>query len=235
MKIEIGNLGRNIVSVRDLISVQLKRLEKTNLTLLEIGAFNLDFSIYFNTQFPYAQIHAIEPCPLNFSSMKKKLGTNNKIALHNLALSDIDGIIDLYTLHEGTDFSSQSNSVYRAFVADKDQNVFCEHVKSLTLDSFCTAEKIDCIDLLKLNCEGSEYKIFLGKAQSFLNKTNIIEVLLHGKNPVFLTKNAVDKKREINALLVRKGFRLLYGYNLEHLKRMPLEHIRQIWIRNNYI
>ena len=60
-------------------------------------------------------------------------------------------------------------------------------VPSLTLNDFCKEKEIIQIDLLKINCEGGEYEIFTPGAKEFLERVNVIDLVLHGKHPTFLS------------------------------------------------
>ena len=219
--------------------IQLNRLQKKDLVAVEVGAFKGDDAEVFYRNFGQRlTFYPIEACPVNFNYLKKRFKRFKKtIKLRNLIISNIDGKEKFYTAvcpKYKENISSQANSLYKSFLNDKLWVEDCREVKlpSLTLNTFCKIEEIDCIDLLKLNCEGGEYRIFSGRKLPFLKKVSILDIAIHGKNQQFLQPNFIQQKRHINKRLVTYGFKLICGYNLNDLKFCPVNHVRQIWIRS---
>jgi len=173
------------------------------------------------------KFHLIEPCPSNYGILTDRCkGCNN----HNLAISDEDGSIDFFVAnHKKIEGSSQSNSLFKKFIHNRDWATSEEtiKVKTLTLDSFIKENSIDCIDFLKINCEGGEFKIF-NSSLDFLSNTKYIYLHLHGKNPLFLTPDMTSKKKEINAHLLSNGYSLVMGDKTADIPKIK-KHIHQLW------
>jgi FkbM family methyltransferase len=228
------------VSYSTITSIQLNRLQKKNLVAVEIGAFKGDDVSDLCQQFgSRITIYAIEACPTNFTYLRKRFKRFKKIVRpRKLVISNIDGTEKFYVAKyckSGDGISSKGNSLYESALSDKSWVLDYKQltVPSQTLDTFCDIEKIDCIDLLKINCEGGEYRIFSKKKIPFLRKTNILDIAIHGKSRQFLSPKFIAKKYRINSTISNHGFELIYGYDLRHLKYCPINHIRQIWIKKD--
>lgn len=221
-----------------LIKIQLERF-RTNQeggVIIDIGAFDGVNTIRMAREFGLATVYAIEPCPRNFKVLCNHSRKTKNIITSQLAISDINGRVNLFLAHKPKDerASSQSNSLFQEFVESKASNTTKpkETVRAITLVEFCKQKKIEHIRLLKMNCEGGEYKIFDDKTSFHIfDSVDIISLALHGKSPLFISKAYTQKKRNINAFLVGKGFGLVYGERLDELKVIPFSHISQVWVK----
>jgi len=219
--------------------IQLDRLQKKTLVSVEIGAFKGNTVAQLHQRYGNTiQIYPIEACPLNFRYLKRRFKKFKNVKLRNIAISDVDGKEKFYVIKRDPDeknLSSEANSLYESFLKDKEWAVNYKQIEvpSQTLTTFCENENIDQIDFLKINCEGGEYRIFSRRKLLFLRKVNILDIAIHGKNRQFLNLEFVRKKCHINRRLVDYGFKLICGYNLNDLSYIPINHVRQIWIRKN--
>jgi len=222
----------------DLIKLQLRRLKKKHINMVEIGAFDGVYLQQYVDWYRGITIHAIEPCKRNYSALERRYRKCRQVHPVNCAISSKEGKRDLFIVdhpkYEGTK-SSQSNSLYKSFAqSKKSSKTRVEQVETLTLKHFCARYKIELLDLLKCNCEGGEYDIFTDTQATvdILSRTNIIDIVIHGKSPLFIEEKYRRKKREINALLKDLGFVILVGPDLQTIKKLPYYHIRQVWTRD---
>lgn len=213
--------------------VLLKKLDKKDLTIVDVGAFDGVSCVLLKRGFRDATIYAIEPCPVNYKVLVKRVKHYENIIPCRVAISDTNGKEYLYIITKGgvEETSSQSNSLFKQFVRSKSLRDWRKaSVITQTLSSFCKCMKIGQIDLLKLNCEGGEYKIFDNKSSYHIfDRVSIINLTLHGKIRGFLSQKYRDKRTNINDFLVGKGFRLMFGK--EMITRKMKGHISQIWAR----
>jgi FkbM family methyltransferase len=214
------------------IDLMNKIMPDGDLTFVDIGAFTGNCTIVMSKAFPAATIHAIEACPVNFGTLKKKTADYDKINIYNIALSDCDcKRIDFYiTNDEKTQkkhgkSTSQSNSLYEEFLSSRGKKTSAVSVRSMSVRTFCKKNGISQIDFLKVNCEGCEYKIFDNDENDFLDSVRMICIEFHTKVKIFKSKEFVEKRKEINKLFKQKGFKLIDGSkDLEKGK-----HIVQVW------
>ena len=85
-------------------------------------------------------------------------------------------------------------------------------VQTQTIDNFCSINNIDRIDILKLDCDGTEYEVLLG-AEKLLSKDKIglIYTEISG-----VKKGFDSKVNEIVALLNKYNFKLKKTWNYPH-------------------
>lgn len=230
--------------VKYLPEIQLRRIKdkfpNRKLSVIHVGAYDGLFDIQLSKQFKCIQIYSIEACPKNYKFLKRITKKHPKITTYNNCISNVDGKVNFYLyLREGLKdykLSSQSNSLYLNFLSGKkEENIRQIQVKSLTMDSFCRKNKIERIDLLRINCEGGEYSIFRkGSSFDFLDKVNILHIFIHGKSIEFLNKKNMAAKAYINKYIKKYKFKLLYGYDLTASEKYPVGHIQQVWVKEDY-
>ncbi len=241
-EMQVNIVDSNLVEM--LPEIQLKKIEvkfpKRKLTMIHIGGYDGDLDLIYSKTFKKIIIHTIEPCPKNYKYLKNKFDSNPKVIPYHICISDYDMLVPFYLyLRKGNiknNLSSQSNSLFPSFHSGKDNEESRQiNIFSLSLNSFCLKNKIEKIDLLRINCEGGEFKIFSKQANlSFLDKVNIVHIFIHGKALEFLGVKKNQAKIRINQQLKHYGFELLYGYDLTKTIKYPVGHIQQIWIKNNY-
>lgn len=209
-----------------LIQIQLDRLigRKKVQTIIDVGAFNGNFDVHLARLYKKAVIHALEPCSVAYEKLCEVSRKYPNVVAHRIAISDVDGAFPLYM--ETTKELSQSSTLF------EEKGMKVEQVTCTTLSIFCSQFGIDNIDLLLLNCEGAEYLILEhGASLRELYRVRVLSLVLHGKDFRFLTQEYVEKKRLINKRLLKMGFKLVYGENLNGLDRLPVSHIQQVWIK----
>jgi len=157
------------------------------LLIIDIGAHIGSFSAYLSRSMEADQpmVYAVEPSKDNFRLLLKNVELNNfkKIKCFNLAIGDNNGYgyidltkdFDAFTINETGDSISGSSKN-------------SEKCQIVTLESFCQDEGINAIDLLKMDCEGGEHKIFNQSLKFIKEKVRSIFVEVHclpGERTVF--------------------------------------------------
>ncbi len=108
------------------------------------------------------KIHAFEPGRLAFDTLAHDLGGRPGIQLNNFALGASDGEADLYGNAPGSGMSSLSRRRLEHFGVQFD---YSERVRIRRLDDYCTEQRIQRIDLLKLDVEGHELDVLRGSTR----------------------------------------------------------------------
>ena len=139
--------------------------------VVDIGAHIGIFSIYANIC-DALKIYAYEPDPENFNLLQKNTKANKikNIIPSQYAVTDKVGNIDFY-VHA----NSGGNSVYKQNL----QNTKHIKVKSITIEKILADNKIDYVDFLKIDCEGSEGLIFLNIKPNILKRIKKIALEYH--------------------------------------------------------
>lgn len=121
-------------------------------------------SIYFAHKYPNAKVLAIEPDPDNFKQLIKNTLKYDRIETLEGAIWNKTGNLDI----TGTDAWN--------FIVQPDNN---GEIRGYTLDYIMEKFKIDTIDLLKIDIEGSEAALFESGYTNWLNKTKVMIIEIH--------------------------------------------------------
>lgn len=122
-----------------------------------IGTFSLFAAQYAD------KVYAVEPEPHNLEALKNNIHINNmndKVITVPYGISDFKGTA---VIHDNGGGSSI-----------KDDGSFGAEIEIMTLDNFFSLYKIDSVDVLKVDVEGSELEIILGASKENLNKCKYI-------------------------------------------------------------
>lgn len=128
--------------------------------VFDVGANAGGFIADCQGAFAQPAIHAFEPHPGSFATLRERFGAHPDIALNQLGLADRDGTRELVDYREGASphasfVRAVFTDVYRAPVAITPAAVD-------TLDSYCREHVIAHIDYLKIDVEGYERKVLEG-------------------------------------------------------------------------
>lgn len=140
---------------------------KANDVVIDIGANIGVFALYAATRAKNVVVHAFEPFPRNAEHFERNLAYSKlqNVRFHNLAVADkteqrVLHIDAEWIKHSLTDKTSQNST-------DKGIIVNC-----ISLDEAMAS--IEQCDVLKLDCEGSEYEILYSSSPQTLSKLHKI-------------------------------------------------------------
>lgn len=115
------------------------------LTVVDLGGFTGEFSFYC---LPFAKkVFTVEPDPVPFEQLKKYVelfGLEDKMKIFNFAIAATDGVKRMNLMGGGGSHYDESGT----------------EVKAYSLQTFMGQNKIDYIDILKVDIEGGEEEIF---------------------------------------------------------------------------
>lgn len=145
---------------------------KKNLVICDLGA-NIGLTTMYFYRFAET-VYSVEPATENFNFLKENIKTNKieNVKLYQMAISHENKEVILHhsankTMHSLTgDHSAVSN-----------EKPSSEKVKGITIEQFMKDNKIDHIDLLKLDIEGSEPEVLC--SDSFRKVADKIDVLVY--------------------------------------------------------
>jgi FkbM family methyltransferase len=147
-------------------------LSKKKSVIIDVGAHIGTFSMLSSIISPKGKIYAIEPCKETFEILKKNKIENKieNLLISNIALSDFIGETKLFYDNE---FGNWGHSISKEISNDG------EIVKTNTLENYFFENDITSCDLIKFNCEGSEFDIILDTPIEILMKIRFALVLFH--------------------------------------------------------
>lgn len=167
-------------------------------TVVDIGAGIGDYCLYAAHLNPEVSVLAFEPYQDSYALLVRNLALNGieNVRPFQQAIWGRTGELHLdLTAGEPLQVSSQEQAVEGS---GPEKTV----VEALTLQDLFTAEKLEKVDLVKMDCEGAEYEILLNTPAAVLQKVERIIMEYHD----------VDDTRS-HSVLVR--FLQTQGYNIK--------------------
>ncbi len=168
----------------------IKNLKKNDI-FYDIGA-NYGFYSCLAAEF-CKEVHSFEPVPEIFNYLKKNTEEYPNIFLNNLAISDKNGIVDIYL-----DKKTSGSSTINKNVLDK--NGFTlgnkEKIQTITLDEYVKNHSYPTV--IKMDIEGSEKMAIEGGENFLKNESPIIAMEVWSKEAKGeISMEAVEKLRNL--------------------------------------
>jgi len=227
--LELIDSKKSWIDVNFLTLLQVKRFlgKSRRATFVHIGAYDGALDVKFIEEMKPVDttIYALEPSSKTFKTLKRKLSKYEHCIPIHMGIGE-DSQRSLLFSRETL---SQGNSLYPEFAGDDES----ESVKMTTMTNLFKDLNLNKVDMLRINCEGGEYRIFSRKADlSFLENVNVLFLALHGKSEIFLTDKIVSQKIEISDKLKQFNFQQVYGFKFEKgITKIPIGHINQVWVK----
>jgi FkbM family methyltransferase len=193
---------------KDVFSVKRDLLGENVKVIFDVGANRGDVAQIYSNTFPEANVYAFEPFPASFSTLQQRFSGNSRISCYQMAVAE-DNQPRTFYVNKNVDTNSLLKPQNTGLSSDKQvENLTQIEVQSLTLDDFCASEKIEKVDILKMDIQGGEFSALRG-AQNLLKEGKISLVYSevyfieqYEKQPLF---------HDISKLLFQ------YGYTLQDI------------------
>lgn len=168
-----GYFHAGFKSLKNEVNCVSKILKKKPSIIFDIGARLGEYSEYCLKIYPNASYYLFEPCKKNYEYLINKFKNFSNVKIYNYALSSTnkDEII-LYSNYEGSGYASllKRNLSHRNI----NMQLHKEIVKAITLKKFVIDNKIESIDICKIDVEGAEMDVLKGISE-FIKKIKIIQ------------------------------------------------------------
>jgi FkbM family methyltransferase len=163
--------------------------------VVDVRAHIGSFSIYAARLAKQGLVYSIEPVSDNFELLERNAELNGitNIVPVNKAITESSGQREIFVQLEDTTMHSFYNPKGEARKT---------LVRTTTLEDFIRDYSIDKIDFLKMDCEGSEYEIFMGCPNEILDKIERISMESH---PMSGNRN----QKMMATYLERRGFKVI--------------------------
>ncbi|CAN5482350.1 FkbM family methyltransferase [soil metagenome] len=183
-------------------------------TIIDIGANSGQTSTRYRAIYPGARIHAFEPFPEAFAQLSAGFENDADVICHPKAVAEASGP---QTLYSNTMAVTNALSPFREdagqFLPKGVVSAQPIEIDATSLDDFAAAAKVERIDILKMDAQGSETRIIAG-ASHMLSKRRI--GLVYSELmfvPVYQTQ---ARFYEIASMLGAYGYQLFDFYGFEY-------------------
>lgn len=128
--------------------------------VFDVGAFEGDYTLRMNDNDHSLIIHAFEPNPNSFQSLKRNCEKYANIKLVNSAMSNAGGEATLF-------INSEKGAINSLHQINKGKNAHLDKVKIMcdTVDRYCGENNIKFIDMLKIDTEGNDLNVLRGSIE----------------------------------------------------------------------
>ena len=146
--------------------------------VVDVGGNAGYFSMLLLSKRPDASVYAYEPIEQNFNLYKNNIAINPALKHAQVFHRAVTGKpMDSITLFKE---SSSDNSVTASVFQDfESHNLKTVSVKAISLEQILEENKLESVDFLKLDCEGSEYPIVYESSQEIWKKIKTIFLEVH--------------------------------------------------------
>lgn len=143
------------------------------MTVFDVGANVGELTLLFSRFIgDGGVVHAFEAAAATYKKLELVCGVTAKrnVVLNHLALSDKNGSIRLHVYDDAlSSFNSQAARPLKNYGLDFEP-VGIEETPATTVDDYCEKNKIELIDLLKIDVEGAELQVLLGARRMLESK-----------------------------------------------------------------
>jgi len=201
-----------------------KILNFNKITIIDIGANKGQTIERFKKIFNKPKIYAFEPTKNLTKLLDKKYANDQNVKIFNQAVGDKNG---------KTTFFNYSNNELNSLYQIKDPN-FKRFNKTkcdlISLDRFCIENKIENIDILKIDTQGNEKKILEGAKKSL--KKGIFQII---ELEIILGEYYDIKNSffDIEKNLIRNNYKLLAIDRLINFYSNKYMYFNAIYIKQN--
>lgn len=168
--------------------------------VIDAGAFIGDHTIAYAQK--AKRVLAFEPCKSNFECLKHNLGDFENVELFNKGLSDVEGYISI------KEVETNAGMAY----AEKAK----KGIKCVTIDSI----NLECLDLIKIDCEGFEYNILKGGEETILKYKPIMVIEIN--NFALMRNGITDNDLYIYLDSIGYNIRNIYEGHPIHANQLDL-------------
>jgi len=163
-----------------------------------VGAYIGQYTLLAAKYAPLGQVFAFEPHSVSVRRLQEAVKRNGfqHVQVFPWAVGDIESEVDFYWTPEASTSSLHMNSPACQAV----------RVPMTTLDAFCRAQRLERIDLIKIDVEGAEDRVLEGAK----------EILAHYRPMVIVEIRPPGRAQKI---LQEAGYRL---FRLDHGHLLPL-------------
>lgn len=175
--------------------------------IFDVGANNGQTVKKLRQYFHNCKINSFEPNPNAFEILKQNVSKMNDVHIWNNGLGSITGQITFFE-NSHSDMSSFLKQGETGWGVEKESIA-----QVTTIDQFCAEQKIDFVDILKIDTQGFELEILKG-AETIISNNGIGLIYLE----VIFSKmyDNLPSLGDLYNLLNKKGYKLVSIYTIHY-------------------
>lgn len=177
---------------------------REGMTVFDVGANVGELTLLFSRFVGGGSVHAFEASSETFKRLKLVCDAAGKrnVQLNHLALSDKSGFIQLHVYDDAlSSFNSQARRPLKDYGLDFEP-IGIEETPATTVDDYCEKNKIEQIDLLKIDVEGAEFQVLQGARKMLKSKSLACLTFEFGQT----TFDMGNTPEEIEVFLKERGY-----------------------------
>jgi len=187
---------------------------KKNLLDKEIVIFDVGSNVgqtieVYESLFSNTLIHAFEPSPRVFEMLKTKTSRYKNLIMNNVGVGSVEGSIQFFE-----NINSDMSSFLQQSSGSWGEVNNIQNVNVITLDDYAERNKIERIDLLKIDTQGYDFEVLKG-AKRLLSEKRIgliqLEIIL---DDIYKSQPRMDKILEY---LFDINYKLVAFYNFHNV------------------
>ncbi|MCH6201350.1 FkbM family methyltransferase [Aquiflexum sp. LQ15W] len=204
IKYVFRNVGSDRVSDIFIDKGFILNLLSPNPIIIDCGAHIGSDSIEF-AKYPGSTIYAFEPVPEVYEHLINNTKKYPNITCFNLALSDYDGVAEMY-ISSGASDGSSSLLKPKTHLTDHPDVFFKEviTVKCNKIDTWAKENNVSKVDMLWLDMQGFEQKMLTASKEIF----NSVQVI-HTEVSKHESYEGIKSYKEFKSFFRKNGFKLI--------------------------
>lgn len=217
--------------LRDAFAEQQRLSGKSKVKVVfDVGAYDGGTAIRYREYFPETEVYSFEPFPASFAKLETNASKHSFIHPVNAAVADTVGEAVLHVNSMDATNSLLPAETTNSYLDDLTREVAEVNVRTTTIDAFCAENRIDTIDILKIDVQGNGLAVLQGAGNMLRNhkirliyiEIEFIQIYRH--QPLMF---------ELTAHLNSLNYRLFGLYNLVHQKSGQLAWGDAIYYRDD--
>ncbi len=192
----------------------LYKIQLNPKVIFDVGA-NIGQTVEFYRQiYPEAHIYSFEPVPSTFAELHRNVSHYKKVTCFNIAFGEKEEDLEIQIVANENSVTNSINPLFQKNLNCSDVKHDSAQIKVKRLDDFVRDNKINHIDLLKIDTENFEIPVLKG-ANETLESRKVSAIICEAG---FLKSNSRNSYfAEVNEILESKGFALFGIYEMGHL------------------
>lgn len=175
------------------------------------GAYHGEVATRLAKCFPSARVHAFEPQADSAEVLRALAKDNERLSVHELALSDVSGSTLFYRNAQGyTGSLLQPSAWSRSNFREETEPQESYPVKVVRLDDWVRDQQLTGVDVLKLDLQGNELRALDGGAELLRGSVRLVYTEIEFV-PLY---DGACLFYEVAARLAESGFRLFHLYHV---------------------